>query len=77
MENNTTEDIKKVTTFDDLNLSDEVAQALKKLGFVEPTPVQVQTYEKVLSGVDVIAIAKNRYGENSRVRYPVGRKAEP
>lgn len=71
------EDIKKVTSFDDLNLSDEVAQALKKLGFVKPTPVQVQTYEKVLSGADVIAMAQTGTGKTAAFGIPLAEKLNP
>ncbi|MCP4197348.1 MAG: DEAD/DEAH box helicase [Proteobacteria bacterium] len=77
MENNTMEDIKKVASFDDFNLSDEVAQAIKKLGFVEPTPVQIQTYEKVLSGVDVIAMAQTGTGKTAAFGIPLAEKLNP
>ena len=36
--------------FSDLGLKDEIQKAIQDLGFTEPTPIQQETYSKILAG---------------------------
>lgn len=50
-------------TFDDLNLNKPLRQAIDDLGFVQPTPIQVETFPVAMSGKDIIGIAQTGTGK--------------
>ena len=52
-----------MNTFENLNLSKPILDALADLGFVEPTPIQSEAYPKILSGKDVVGIAQTGTGK--------------
>ncbi len=49
--------------FDDLNLNKPLRQAIEDLGFVQPTPIQVEVFPVVMSGKDVVGIAQTGTGK--------------
>lgn len=52
-----------MATFDTLNLSKPLLQALDELGFTEPTPIQEEVFPAAMSGRDVIGIARTGTGK--------------
>ena len=59
------------TQFSDLNLRPELEQALDKLGYTEPTPIQAQMIPIMLTGVDVIGQAQTGTGKTAAFSLPV------
>ncbi|WP_460219130.1 DEAD/DEAH box helicase [Psychroserpens sp. MEBiC05023] len=59
------------TTFQDLNLSTPLYNALDDLGFEYPTPIQEQAFNVVASGKDVVGIAQTGTGKTFAYMLPV------
>ncbi len=59
------------TTFKDLNLSNQLLNAVEDLGFVHPTPIQEQTFSVVRSGKDVVGIAQTGTGKTFAYMMPI------
>lgn len=76
MENINSEGI-TLESFSDFNLSKEVAQAIEKLGFKDPTPVQSRTFKEVMAGNDVIAMAQTGTGKTAAFGIPIAEKIDP
>lgn len=57
--------------FDELNLSDDVLDALDAMNFSECTPIQEQAIPIVLSGDDLVAIAQTGSGKTAAYLLPV------
>ncbi len=51
--------------FSELGLSDEALQAVARLGYEAPTPVQEQAIPLALEGRDLIAAAKTGTGKTA------------
>jgi ATP-dependent RNA helicase RhlE len=64
-----TESIMK--TFEDLNLSRQLYNAIDDLGFTTPTPIQEQTCSIVLSGRDVVGVAQTGTGKTLAYLLPL------
>jgi len=60
-----------MTTFEDLNLSKQLYNAIEDLGFVHPTPIQEEAYSVVRSGKDVVGIAQTGTGKTFAYMLPV------
>ena len=58
-------------TFQDLNLSTPLLNALADLGFDTPTPIQEQSFNVVGSGKDVVGIAQTGTGKTFAYMMPV------
>lgn len=56
--------------FEDKELPYHICRALKRLGFVKPTPVQSECLPAILSGRDTVAIAKNGAGKTLAFALP-------
>ena len=54
-----------MTTFSDLGLSPVVVDALTKLGFEEPTPIQQEAIPALLTGRDVLGQAATGTGKTA------------
>jgi len=54
-----------------LNIEEPVLRAIEKMGFVEPTPVQVGTIPLLLEGKDVIAQAQTGTGKTAAFGIPI------
>ncbi|MCF6277911.1 MAG: DEAD/DEAH box helicase [Anaerolineales bacterium] len=59
------------TQFSDLNLRPELMQALEKLNYAEPTPIQAQMIPIMLTGVDVIGQAQTGTGKTAAFSLPI------
>jgi len=59
------------TTFQDLNLSTQLLNAIEDLGFTNPTPVQEQAFSVVRSGKDVVGIAQTGTGKTFAYMMPI------
>ena len=57
--------------FSKLGLSDKVVEAVKKMGFTEPTPIQAQAIPLVLEGKDVIGSAQTGTGKTAAFALPI------
>ena len=61
-----------MNTFEELGLSEDTIKALKKKGFEEPTPIQVQTIPMLLSGdKDIVAQAQTGTGKTAAFGLPI------
>ncbi|MDH5672448.1 MAG: DEAD/DEAH box helicase [Myxococcales bacterium] len=58
-------------TFDALDLSDEVREALDEIGYVTPTPVQLATYGPAVDGQDIIVQARTGTGKTAAFTIPL------
>ena len=54
-----------MTSFDSLGLSERALEAVKLLGYSEPTPVQQKAIPVALEGRDLIAAAKTGTGKTA------------
>jgi ATP-dependent RNA helicase RhlE len=52
-----------MTTFNDLNLSNPLRNALSDLGLETPTPIQEQSFSVILAGKDMVGIAQTGTGK--------------
>ncbi len=60
-----------MTTFDDLNLSTSLNNAISDLGFDLPTPIQAEAFSVVRSGKDVVGIAQTGTGKTFAYMLPI------
>ena len=58
-------------TFNDLNLNTPLYNALEDLGFTTPTPIQVESFNVVASGKDVVGIAQTGTGKTLAYMLPI------
>lgn len=66
-----------VATFKQFNLSDQMIQALSKIGFDTPTAVQEKLLPPVLSGKDVIGQSQTGSGKTHTFLIPILEKIDP
>ncbi len=59
------------TTFEEMELRAPLMQAVRKMGFTNPTPVQAQTIPYMLEGYDVIAKAPTGTGKTCAFGIPI------
>jgi ATP-dependent RNA helicase RhlE len=57
--------------FSKLGLTDTMAYAVEKMGYTEPTPIQVQAIPMVLAGRDVIGSAQTGTGKTAAFALPI------
>ena len=60
-----------MTNFTDFGLKDEIMKAIERMGFVEATPVQVETIPIIMTGRDVIAQAQTGTGKTAAFGIPI------
>lgn len=60
-----------MATFDDLNLSNALRNALADLPFDSPTPIQASAYPVILSGKDLVGIAQTGTGKTFAYLLPI------
>lgn len=58
-------------TFEELNLIAPLMQAVKKLGYVTPSPIQEKAIPHVLNGVDVFGCAQTGTGKTAAFSLPI------
>ena len=61
-------------TFESLNLEPFIMKAIEKMGFEEPTPVQVETIPLIMAGRDVMAQAQTGTGKTAAFGIPLLQK---
>ncbi|MBN2714501.1 MAG: DEAD/DEAH box helicase [Deltaproteobacteria bacterium] len=57
-------------SFADFGLRPEIEEAISKMGFVAPTPVQAQCYECAVSGIDAVVMAQTGTGKTAAFGIP-------
>ncbi|PIA36967.1 hypothetical protein AQUCO_03100010v1 [Aquilegia coerulea] len=62
---------KPIKTFEDCGFSPQLMAAIKKQGYEKPTPIQCQALPIVLSGMDIIGIAKTGSGKTAAFVLPM------
>ena len=67
----------KKVSFEDFKISPPVLSALTKMGFKEPSPIQVQTLEYALAGHDLIGQAQTGTGKTAAFGIPIIEKIDP
>jgi ATP-dependent RNA helicase RhlE len=60
-----------MVTFEDLNLSKQQLNAISDLGFVNPTPIQEQSFSTIRSGKDMVGIAQTGTGKTFAYMLPI------
>jgi len=58
-------------TFEDFHLAKPLFKAIDELGFVTPTPIQLETFSVILSGKDVVGIAQTGTGKTFAYSIPI------
>ena len=58
-------------SFSELGLEEEYLQAVEKLGYTQPTPIQVETIPLMLSGRDVLAQSQTGTGKTAAFMLPI------
>lgn len=64
-------------TFEDLNLSKKTFDALMKMGFEAPSPIQAKTIPHLLAGKDVIGQAQTGTGKTAAFGIPIVEMVDP
>ena len=57
--------------FDDLGLDERVVQALRDVGYEDPTPIQAATIPVLLTGRDVVGLAQTGTGKTAGFALPI------
>ena len=66
-----------VSPFESLGLQPEFVQAVEKMGFSEPTPIQNSAIPLMLEGRDVIGQAQTGTGKTAAFMLPLLQRLEP
>lgn len=61
-------------TFEELNLSKPLLNALNDLGYIHPTPVQEKTFPVIMAGKDMVALAQTGTGKTFAYLLPILRQ---
>ena len=51
-----------MSDFSEINLNKQLQNAISELGFINQTPIQKQTFSKILSGKNLVGIAQTGTG---------------
>jgi ATP-dependent RNA helicase DeaD len=65
-----------VSSFEALGLQEQFLQAVQKMGFTEPTPIQQEAIPALLQGRDVIGQAQTGTGKTAAFMLPIQQKLE-
>ncbi|MHA5282821.1 DEAD/DEAH box helicase [Corynebacterium sp. CQ3829_602738] len=72
-----TEPEKPENGFEKLGLPDEVVEAVKRVGFEQPSPIQAQTIPLLMQGRDVVGLAQTGTGKTAAFALPVLSQIDP
>ncbi len=64
-------------SFESLGVSESRANHLESIGFVEPTPIQVQAIPQMLSGRDIVGQAQTGTGKTAAFSLPILEQIDP
>ena len=64
-------------TFRDLNLPEELLQALDKVGYEKPTPIQAECIPLILQGHDLLGTAQTGTGKTAAFALPMLANIDP
>ncbi|MFT2089578.1 DEAD/DEAH box helicase [Paraglaciecola sp. 2405UD69-4] len=64
-------------TFRDLNLPEELLQALEKVGYEKPTPIQAESIPIILNGHDLLGTAQTGTGKTAAFALPMLANLDP
>nr|WP_205570484.1 DEAD/DEAH box helicase [Corynebacterium lactis] len=70
-ENNDADDEDDTVGFDQLDLTDEIVRAVRKVGFEKPSPIQAATIPTLMSGRDVVGLAQTGTGKTAAFALPI------
>lgn len=59
------------TTFEELKIAKSILKSLNDIGFVEPTPIQLQAIPKINSGVNIVGVAQTGTGKTAAYLLPL------
>ena len=65
------------SSFDEFNLLPEVREAIERIDFSKPTPIQARTYHQIMAGDDLIAMAQTGTGKTAAFGIPMAQKLDP
>ncbi len=60
-----------MSAYKELDISKQLVNAIDDLGYVQPTPIQVEAYPVILSGKDVVGVAQTGTGKTFAYMLPV------
>ena len=60
-----------MSSFENLNLSNQLQYAIDDLGFTQPTPIQEQSFPIILSGKDMFGVAQTGTGKTFAYMLPI------
>ena len=63
--------------FENLGLPEEVVDAVKRVGFEQPSPIQAQTIPHLMEGRDVVGLAQTGTGKTAAFALPVLSQIDP
>ena len=63
--------------FETLGLPDKVVEAVKRVGFEQPSPIQAQTIPLLMEGRDVVGLAQTGTGKTAAFALPVLSQIDP
>ena len=66
-----------MSAFSDMNLKQDITQALEELGFQEPSPIQEQAIPELLNGHDMIGQAQTGTGKTAAFGVPLMQYLDP
>lgn len=67
----------EVMSFGDITLSKKIVNALKDMGFEEPSPIQAKTIPLILQGMDILGQAQTGTGKTAAFGIPTIERVEP
>lgn len=65
------------TTFDQLNLSEQLLRAITDQGYIKPTPIQSQVIPHILAGKDIMGSAETGTGKTASFTLPLLHRLQP
>ena len=63
--------LEKDTTFEDLGVCPEICEAVKKMGYTNPSKIQKESLPFTLKGRDIIGLAETGSGKTAAFAIPV------
>ena len=65
-----------MSNFNEINLNKQLKNAIDDLGFHQQTPIQEETYSKILGGKDLVGIAQTGTGKTAAFSLPILEKID-